>query len=199
MDDLIILLLAFESELKLEGNTEISNNSKRKEHALILKTFSLIADRFAASAKNETFAMHSALFTHKELHGPLLSLTHYLLTTSQSDQTPKFVYRVYSAVFEFAPPGNQQAERVIWDLCRCIKASFVANLSIFVRKKTLRLARVSLHILLQLSTRFASKMTVYFDQLLGLLSEVSKELEGPLPDLFDVRRLFLVLAHVAVG
>ena len=198
IDDLLILLLAYNSESFLEGGTDYISASTRKERPLILKTFVFIAERFTKTEIHDSFSDYSEIFQHSNLYTPLLALTNYLLTSSQSSLAPRFAYLVYSSVFQTSFTATDQPKRVIADLCKGIRVS-TANVSIFQKKRVIKNTRVNISILLQLSKNFATKMSPFSDHLLGLLEEISKRAEASLPDLIDIRKLFVILGNIAFG
>ncbi|EUB59688.1 Fanconi anemia group D2 protein [Echinococcus granulosus] len=183
IDDLLILLLVYDSEMALGGKFGSATLNKRKEYSLILKTFNFVAERITNREIHESFSKYSAIFQHKQLCGPLLTLTNHLMKTCQSPSSL---------------PGTEQPKRVITDLCKNIYSS-LTSVSIFEKKRMVRNSKLTINLLLQLSTMFAEKMSPFYDQLLGLLEEVSKRAEESPPDLIDIRKLFAIPAKIAFG
>ncbi|KAH9280255.1 Fanconi anemia group D2 protein [Echinococcus granulosus] len=198
IDDLLILLLVYDSEMALGGKFGSATLNKRKEYSLILKTFNFVAERITNREIHESFSKYSAIFQHKQLCGPLLTLTNHLMKTCQSPVAPRFAYLVYSSIFQSSLPGTEQPKRVITDLCKNIYSS-LTSVSIFEKKRMVRNSKLTINLLLQLSTMFAEKMSPFYDQLLGLLEEVSKRAEESPPDLIDIRKLFAIPAKIAFG
>ncbi|KAM7542885.1 hypothetical protein Aperf_G00000001331 [Anoplocephala perfoliata] len=199
LDDFIILLLAYDSELSLECKSDPNGLSKRKELSLILKTSIFVAERLTRSEACELFSKSTPIFQQKELYCPLLTLTTHLLRTNQSISVHRFACLVYFSVFELGSSGQCQAEWVIRDLCKSIRYFYTAEHSIFTKKRTLQSARACLNILLHLSIKYTENLSPYFDSLVGLLDEITKRMEGILPDLEDIRKLFLALVNTAFG
>ncbi|VDN96642.1 unnamed protein product [Rodentolepis nana] len=199
MDDFLILLLAYDSELSIECKSDATNLSKRKEVSIIMKTFKFVAERLVQLELCESLSKYTATFRLKELYSPLLILTNNLITNNQSKSAHRFACLVYFSVFELAPSGQAQAERVMRDLCKNIRSFYAAEVSVFTKKRTLNSARACLNILLQLSIKYANGISAYFDILIGLLDEIAKKAEGNLPDIEDIRKLFLVLVNIAFG
>lgn len=198
IDDLLILLLVYDSEMALEDKFGNFALKKRKEYPLILKTFNFIAERITDREAHEPFSKHSAVFQHKQLYCPLLTLTNHLMTMCQSPVTPRFAYLVYSSVFQSSLPGAELPKRVMADLCKSIH-SLAPNASIFEKKRVVRNNKLTINLLLQLSTKFAEKMSPFSDLLLGLLEEVSRWAEAAPPDLVDIRKLFAIPTKIAFG
>ena len=198
IDDLLILLLAYDSEMLLESRIDSATASKRKERSLVFKTFLFIAEGSTKADIYQAFSNYSAIFQHKNIWVPLLALTNHLITSSQSSLAPKFAYLIYSSVFEFSPTATDQPKQVISNLCKGIRAT-TASLSVFEKKRVIKSSQVNISILLQLSKHFAQKMSPFSDQLLGLLEEISKGTEPSLLDLTDIRKLFVILANIAFG
>nr|CDS30323.1 Fanconi anemia group D2 protein [Hymenolepis microstoma] len=199
MDDFLILLLAYDSELSIECRSDPTSLSKRKEVLVIMKTFKLVAERLVKLELCESLSKYTAAFKQKELYSPLLTLTNHLITNNQSSSSNRFACLVYSSVFELATIGRAQAECVMRDLCKNIRSFYTAEVSVFTKKRTLNSARACLNILLQLSIKYTNSISAYFDILIGLLDEIAKKAEGSLPDIEDIRKLFLVLVNIAFG
>ncbi|VDM21432.1 unnamed protein product [Hydatigera taeniaeformis] len=198
IDDLLILLLVYDSEIVLGGKFDNIFTKNGKEYLLLLKTFNCVVERISERETFESFSKYSAIFQHKQLYCPLLTLTNQLLMTCQSPIIPRFVYVIYASVFHCSLPGAELPKRVITDLCKNIN-SLAPNASIFEKKRVVKINKLTISILLQLSTKFAEKMSPFSDLLLGLLEEVSKGVEKSSPDLVDIRKLFAILAKIAFG
>lgn len=199
LDDFVVLLLAYYSDLSLKCKSDPGSLSKRKELSLIMKTFNFIAERLARSEVCEFFPKSTPIFQQKELYCPLLTLTNHLITTNHSSSVHRFACLVYFSVFELASSGQCQAEWALRDLCKNVRYFYTAEVSAFAKKRTLQSARACLNILLQLSIKYTENMAAYFDSLVDLLDEVTKKTEGILPDLEDIRKLFLVFVNIAFG
>ncbi|VDK21170.1 unnamed protein product [Taenia asiatica] len=198
IDDLLILLLACDSETALGDKFGNVAPKRRKEYPLIVKTFNFVAERITDRETHESFSKYSAIFQHKQLYCPLLTLTNQLMTMCRSSVTPRFAYLVYSSVFQSSLPGAELPKQVVTDLCKNIH-SLAPNASIFEKKRVVRNNKLTINLLLQLSTKFAQTMSPFSDLLLGLLEEVSRWAEESPPDLVDVRKLFVIPAKIAFG
>ncbi|KAL5105403.1 Fanconi anemia group D2 protein [Taenia crassiceps] len=198
IDDLLILLLVFDSEVALEGRFGNVALKKRKEYPIILKTFNFVAERITDRETHESFSKYSTMFQHNRFYCPLLTLTNHMMTMCQSPVAPRFSYLVYSSVFQSSLPGAELPKRVITDLCKNIHP-LAPNASIFEKKRVVRNNRLTINLLLQLSTKFAEKMSPFSDLLLGLLEKVSRWAEATPPDLVDIRKLFAIPAKIAFG
>ncbi|KAL5961778.1 Fanconi anemia group D2 protein [Taenia solium] len=198
IDDLLILLLACDSETALGDKFGNVAPKRRKEYPLIVKTFNFVAERITDRETHESFSKYSAIFQHKQLYCPLLTLTNQLMTMCRSPVTPRFAYLVYSSVFQSSLPGAELPKQVITDLCKNIH-SLAPSASIFEKKRVVRNNKLTINLLLQLSTKFAQTMSPFSDLLLGLLEEVSRWAEESPPDLVDVRKLFVIPAKIAFG